>query len=316
MSWFSSGTNKSEFMTFKMGIDLGGTKTETLVLDIGQQPVYRERCATPAHDYDQILDMIEVEFTRAQSRFGGNLSLGIGIPGSISPRSGKLRNSNTQCLNGRELLRDIEKRLQCEVRIENDANCFALSEALGGGARGDRVVFGVIIGTGTGGGLVVDGKLLNGPHSISGEWGHNPLPWWRSEDGAVTCYCGKQACIETFLSGPGLAHNYQMRFGQARLGQARSSAEIVAGAARGDESCQLMLDCYYDQMARSLAHLINIIDPDAIVLGGGMSNIDSLYCAVAERLGDYVFSDFVETPILQAARGDSSGVYGAALLWD
>jgi fructokinase len=239
------------------------------------------------------------------------MSLGIGIPGAISPRSGKLRNSNTQCLNGRELLRDIEQRLQREVRIENDANCFALSEALGGAARGYRIVFGVIIGTGTGGGLVVDGKLLNGPHSISGEWGHNPLPWWRSEDGAVTCYCGKQACIETFLSGPGLARNYKARFGQAR-----SSAEIVAGAVRGDESCQLMMDCYYDQMARSLAHLINIIDPHAIVLGGGMSNIDSIYSVVGERLGDYVFSDFVETPIVKAARGDSSGVYGAALLWD
>lgn len=298
-------------MSFKMGIDLGGTKTETLVLDNDQQPVYRERRATPAHDYDQILNMIEAEFIRAKSGFGDDMSLGIGIPGAISPRSGKLRNSNTQCLNGRELLRDIEQRLQREVRIENDANCFALSEALGGAARGYRIVFGVIIGTGTGGGLVVDGKLLNGPHSISGEWGHNPLPWWRSEDGAVTCYCGKQACIETFLSGPGLARNYKARFGQAR-----SSAEIVAGAVRGDESCQLMMDCYYDQMARSLAHLINIIDPHAIVLGGGMSNIDSIYSVVGERLGDYVFSDFVETPIVKAARGDSSGVYGAALLWD
>lgn len=298
-------------MSFKMGIDLGGTKTETLVLDNDQQPVYRERRATPAHDYDQILNMIEAEFIRAKSGFGDDMSLGIGIPGAISPRSGKLRNSNTQCLNGRELLRDIEQRLQREVRIENDANCFALSEALGGAARGYRIVFGVIIGTGTGGGLVVDGKLLNGPHSISGEWGHNPLPWWRSEDGAVTCYCGKQACIETFLSGPGLARNYKARFGQAR-----SSAEIVAGAVRGDESCQLMMNCYYDQMARSLAHLINIIDPHAIVLGGGMSNIDSIYSVVGERLGDYVFSDFVETPIVKAARGDSSGVYGAALLWD
>ena len=298
-------------MSFKMGIDLGGTKTETLVLDNDQQPVSRERRATPAQDYDQILDMIEAELTRAKSRFGDDMSLGIGIPGAISPRTGKLRNANTQCLNGRELLHDIEQRLQRKVRIENDANCFALSEALGGAARGYRIVFGVIIGTGTGGGLVVDGKLLNGPHSISGEWGHNPLPWWRSEDGAVTCYCGKQACIETFLSGPGLAHNYQARFGQAC-----SSAEIVAGAARGDESCQLMMDCYYDQMARSLAHLINIIDPHVIVLGGGMSNIDSIYSAVGERLGDYVFSDFVETPIVKAARGDSSGVYGAALLWD
>ena len=297
-------------MTFKMGIDLGGTKTETLVLDINQQQVYRERRATPAHDYDLILDMIEAEYTLAQSRFGDDMSLGIGVPGSISARSGKLRNSNTQCLNGRELLHDIEKRLQREVRIENDANCFALSEALGGAAQGYRIVFGVIIGTGTGGGLVVDGKLLNGPHSISGEWGHNPLPWWRGEDGAVTCYCGKQACIETFLSGPGFARNYQARFGHSR-----GSAEIVAAAALGDESCQLMLDSYYDQMARALAHLINIIDPHAIVLGGGMSNIDSLYSAVGERLADYVFSDFVETPILKAERGDSSGVYGAALLW-
>jgi len=298
-------------MNFKMGIDLGGTKTETLVLDTGQQPVYRERRATPAHDYDQVLEMIEDEFTRARSLFGDDMSLGIGIPGAISPRTGKLRNSNTQCLNGRELLNDIQHRLQRAVRNENDANGFALSEALGGAAQGYRIVFGVIIGTGTGGGLVVDGKLLNGPHSISGEWGHNPLPWWRSEDGAVTCYCGKRACIETFLSGPGLAHNYQARFGGSR-----SSAQIVAGALHGDESCQLMLDCYYDQMARALAHLINIIDPDAIVLGGGMSNIDSIYAAVGERLGDYVFSDFVETPILKAARGDSSGVYGAALLWD
>ncbi len=222
-----------------------------------------------------------------------------------------LRNSNTQCLNGRPLRSDLEARLRCTVRIENDANCFALSEALGGVAQGYRVVFGVIIGTGTGGGLVVDGKLLNGPHAITGEWGHNPLPWWREDDGAATCYCGKQACIETFLSGPGFARNYQ-----ARYGVALDSADIVAAAARGDRSCLDMLDCYYDQMARSLAHLINIIDPDAIVLGGGMSNIDAIYPALGERLGDYVFSDFVATPLLKAARGDSSGVYGAAFLWD
>ena len=149
------------------------------------------------------------------------------------------------------------------------------------------------------------------PHAITGEWGHNPLPWWRADDAAPACYCGKQACIETYLSGPGLARNYQLRFGHPR-----SSTEIVAAAASGDESCQQMLDCYYDQMARSLAHLINIVDPDAIVLGGGMSNIEAIYPAVAARLGEYVFSDYVATPILKAARGDSSGVYGAALLWD
>jgi fructokinase len=298
-------------MTVKMGIDLGGTKTEVLVLDADQRPLYRERFTTPAQDYEEILTAIETEVQRAQCSFGADMTLGIGIPGALSPRSGKLRNSNTQCLNGRELLRDLENRLQRAVRIENDANCFAISEALGGAARGYPVVFGVIIGTGTGGGLVVDGKLLKGLHAISGEWGHNPLPWWRADDGARACYCGKQACIETFLSGPGFAHNYQDRFARSL-----DSAEIVAAAASGDESCRQMLDCYYDQMARSLAHLINIVDPDAIVLGGGMSNIDALYPAVAERLGNYVFSDYVETPLLKAERGDSSGVYGAALLWE
>ncbi|MCG6889456.1 MAG: ROK family protein [Gammaproteobacteria bacterium] len=298
-------------MTVKLGIDLGGTKTEVLVLDSDQRPLYRERFATPAQDYEAILSSIVTQVRRAQSSFGVDISVGIGIPGALSPRSGKLRNSNTQCLNGRELLRDIEYRLQREVRIENDANCFALSEAQGGAGRGYRVVFGVIIGTGTGGGLVVDGKLLNGPHAITGEWGHNPLPWWRAEDGAPACYCGKQACIETYLSGPGLARNYRLR-----AGHSLSSAEIVAAAASGDESCRQMLECYYDQMARSLAQLINIVDPDAIVLGGGMSNIDAIYPAVAARLGDYVFSDFVATPLLKATRGDSSGVFGAALLWE
>lgn len=297
-------------MVCNMGIDLGGTKTELLVVDADQAPLYRERLATPAKDYDAILTMIADAYSGARSRFGADLTLGIGIPGAISPRSGRMRNSNTQCLNGRAFRQDLENRIGHKVRIENDANCFTLSEALGGVARGYRVVFGVIIGTGTGGGLVVDGSLLNGPHSVSGEWGHNPLPWWRQDDGATTCYCGKQGCIETYLSGPGLARNYHARFGKTQ-----SSAEIVEAAARGDANCRAMLESYHEQMARALAHLINIIDPDAIVLGGGMSNIDSIYQAVPQRLGDYVFSDFIETPILKAERGDASGVFGAALLW-
>lgn len=297
-------------MTCHMGIDLGGTKTELMVLGADGNPLLRERLATPAQDYDAILAMIARAYADAQSGLGCDVTLGIGIPGAISPRSGQLRNSNTQCLNGRALREDLEALIGREVRIENDANCFALSEALGGAGRGYRVVFGVIVGTGTGGGLVVDGCLLNGPHSITGEWGHNPLPWWREDDGAATCYCGKPACIETFLSGPGLARNFQSRFGKTL-----ASAEIVEGAERGDADCRAMLDSYYDQMARSLAHLINIIDPDAIVLGGGMSNIESIYREVPRRLGDYVFSDFVETPLLKAERGDASGVYGAALLW-
>jgi len=298
-------------MTFKMGIDLGGTKTELMVLDGRRRVLYRHRVTTPAHSYEAILDMIATQVEVAETELGQRVSIGIGIPGALSPKSGRLRNSNTVCMNGRAFRCDLEQRLEREIRIENDANCFALSEALGGAARGYPIVFGVIIGTGTGGGLVVDGKLINGPHAISGEWGHNPLPWHRDVDGKPPCYCGKRACIETFLSGPGLAHNFEQRFGEAL-----SSHAIVRAAAAGDAACGFMLGLYHDQMARALAHLINIIDPHAIVLGGGMSNIDSIYTEVPKLLPDYVFSDFVATPILAAEHGDASGVYGAALLWE
>ena len=297
-------------MEFKLGIDLGGTKTEVLVVDSSGESVYRQRVATPAQSYDEILAMIVELVRQAETSLGHRSSVGIGIPGALSPGSGLLRNSNTVCMNGRPFRDDLESRLERDVRIENDANCFALSEALGGAGRDYPVVFGVIIGTGTGGGLVVDGKLLNGPHAISGEWGHNPLPWQRSIDGSPTCYCGKNACIETFLSGPGLASSFERRFDESR-----SSEEIVAGAIAGDDACDAMMTLYHEQMARALAHLINILDPHAIVLGGGMSNIDSIYDKVPRLLADYVFSDFVATPILRAERGDASGVYGAALLW-
>jgi fructokinase len=293
-----------------MGIDLGGSKTEVIVLDPEQRSIYRERVATPASSYVEILTMLADLVNAIQVKFKSDMSIGVGIPGAISPRSGLLRNSNTVCMNGQPFLSDLQDRLGREVRIENDANCFTLSEALGGAARNYRVVFGVIIGTGTGGGLVIDGKLVNGPHSISGEWGHNPLPWHRSEDGTPSCYCGKKACIETFLSGPGFSHNYK-----TRSGKSVNSQDIIAAAAAGDMACCTMLDLYHDQMARALAHVINILDPHAIVLGGGMSNIDSIYREVPRLLHHYVFSDFVETPILQAERGDASGVYGAALLW-
>jgi fructokinase len=297
-------------MKYKMGIDLGGTKTEVIVLDPDQRPVYRERVATPAGSYAEILALLADLVNGIQAKLKLDMSIGVGIPGAISPRSGLLRNSNTVCMNGQPFLSDLQDRLEREIRIENDANCFALSEALGGAAQDCSIVFGVIIGTGTGGGLVIDGKLVNGPHSISGEWGHNPLPWLRSEDGTPACYCGKTACIETFLSGPGFAHNYK-----TRSGNSLSSEEIVAAAVAGDTSCATMLDLYHDQMARALAHVINILDPHAIVLGGGMSKIDSIYREVPKLLRNYVFSDFVETPVLQAERGDASGVYGAALLW-
>lgn len=297
-------------MTYKTGIDLGGTKTEILLLDPQHQPVYRERVATPAHSYEEIIDTITRLVNTAEAELGVVSSVGIGVPGAISPRSGLLRNANTACLNGQPLQRDLEHHLQREVRIENDANCFVLSESLGGVAQGYPIVFGVIIGTGTGGGLVVDGKLLNGPHSISGEWGHNPLPWRREEDGEPSCYCGKTACIETYLSGPGLMSSYKTRFGESR-----SSRDIIAAAARGEKNPVAMMECYYDQMARALAHVINIIDPHVIVLGGGMSNIDAIYQKLPQGLAPYVFSDYVATPIVKAERGDASGVFGAAMLW-
>ncbi|MBT8436105.1 MAG: ROK family protein [Gammaproteobacteria bacterium] len=298
-------------MSYRLGIDLGGTKTEVLVLDPDQRPVYRLRVATPAHSYAEILAMIAELVRKAEGKVKQEMTIGIGIPGAISPATGLLRNSNTVCMNGRPFLNDIETLLQRGIRVDNDANCFALSEALGGAARNYPIVFGVIIGTGTGGGLVIDGKLVNGPHSISGEWGHNPLPWHTDKDGSPGCYCGKTACIETFLSGPGFAQGFKSRFGR-RL----SSEEIIAAADASDPECRQMIDSYHDQLARALAHVINIIDPHAIVVGGGMSNIDSIYAEIPPRLPAYVFSDFVETVILKAERGDASGVYGAALLWE
>ena len=297
-------------MACKTGIDLGGTKTEILVLDAQHQPLYRERVATPAQDYRDIIETIGQLVERAESELGVVTSVGIGVPGAISPRSGLLRNANTVSLNDQPLQRDLEFRLQREVRIENDANCFVLSEALGGVAQGYPIVFGVIIGTGTGGGLVVNGKLVNGPHSITGEWGHNPLPWRHDEDGSPDCYCGKTGCIETYLSGPGLMSNFRARFGESR-----SSEEIIAAAAEGESNAVAMMEIYFDQMARAFAHVINIIDPHVIVLGGGMSNIDAIYQNLHQGLASYVFSDFVETPIVRAEHGDASGVFGAAMLW-
>lgn len=298
-------------MRYRIGVDLGGTKTEIVVLGERENPCYRQRVATPAHSYQQILDTIAGEVERAEHAIGARASVGVGIPGAHSPRTGLLRNSNTEVLNRQSFADDIRDRLRRDVRIDNDANCFALSEALAGAGRGLPVVFGVIVGTGTGGGIVVNGRLLNGPLAISGEWGHNPLPWRDAADGEPACYCGKRACIETFLSGPGLAAGFERRFGVSR-----SSEEIRSAAESGDADSRAMMASYCDQMARALAHLINILDPDAIVLGGGMSNIDVIYTDVPARLSEYVFSDFVTTPILRAEGGDASGVLGAAMLWD
>jgi fructokinase len=294
---------------YRLGIDLGGTKTEVVVLDEKNSPVFRKRMATPANDYDAILALLGSLVAEAEKAVGQKLAVGIGTPGTISPRSRLLRNSNTICMNGRAFKDDIEERLKRHVHIQNDANCFALSEATHGSGQNHAVVFGVIIGTGTGAGLVVNGQLINGPHAITGEWGHNPLPWHAEQDGSPRCYCGKRTCIETFLSGQGLAANFLRNYGVAL-----SSEQIVAQARLRDKHCLKAMEEYFDQMARALAHVINMIDPDVIVLGGGMSNIAEIYQQVPNRLTDYVFSDYVETPLLPATHGDASGVLGAALL--
>ncbi len=293
----------------RIGIDLGGTKTEIAVLD-GSEVLLRRRVDTPTQDYGRILETVAGLVGDAERGFGqAPLPVGIGVPGALSPTTGLLRNSNTQCLNGRPLRDDFETRLGRSVAIENDANCLVLSEALIGAGRGYRTVFGVIVGTGTGGGIVVDGQVWRGPNAIAGEWGHNPLPWRREADGEPDCYCGKRGCIETFLSGPGLARGFAERYGRTL-----SSREIVAAADAGDADAGAMLERWIDQLARALATVINLLDPDVIVLGGGLSNLAAVYRELPRRLPDYVFADAVLTPVLAAEHGDSSGVFGAAML--
>jgi fructokinase len=246
-----------------------------------------------------------------ESTLGIRGTVGVGIPGSISPATGVVKNANSTWLIGQPLDRDLEARLRRPVRLANDANCFALSEATDGAGRGARVVFGVIVGTGTGGGIAVEGRVLVGPNAIAGEWGHNPLPWPREgEWPGPACYCGKTACIEMFLSGPGLSLDHERATG-TRL----SVPEIVQHAADGDAAAEATLARYEDRMARALAAVINILDPDVIVLGGGMSNLARLYEAVPRLWTEYAFSDRVATPLRPPIHGDSSGVRGAAWLW-
>ena len=296
----------------RIGIDLGGTKIEIIALDSSGSELVRQRVATPVNDYQQVLKTIVDLIDFAEQKTGQQGSIGIGTPGAISPATGLLRNSNSVCLNGQPVKQDIEKILGREIRIANDANCFALSEATDGAAQGAATVFAVIVGTGTGAGIVINGKLLTGPNAIAGEWGHNPLPWPVNDElPGPDCYCGKQGCIETFLSGPGLSEDYQKL-----TGQGVTAKEIVSRAEQGEENAEIILVAYEDRMARSLAHVINILDPDVIVLGGGMSNVLRLYKNVPAQWGQYVFSDKVFTKLVLPEYGDSSGVRGAAWLWD
>ena len=294
----------------RIGIDLGGTKIEGVVLAVDGSIRLRERVATPAGDYRATLGAVADLVCSLESQYGGRCSVGVGTPGALAPGDGRLRNANSTCLNGHPLDRDLSARLGRPVRIANDADCFALSEAIDGAGQGAGSVFGVIVGTGTGGGIVIDGRLLHGPNAIAGEWGHNPLPWPADEERpGPPCYCGKHGCVETFLSGPGLAHDYAG-------GPTKYSAEqIVARATAGEPAAEACLKRYEDRMARCLAIVINILDPEVIVLGGGLSGIGRLYRNVPQLWGRYVFSDIVRTRLLSPAHGDSSGVRGAARLW-
>ncbi|MEW5973003.1 MAG: ROK family protein [Pseudomonadota bacterium] len=295
----------------RMGIDLGGTKIEAIVLDDAGSVRFRERVPTPQGDYAGTLAAIGGLVARAERAAGAACAVGMGTPGAISPASGLMKNSNSTVLNGKPLKQDLEQLLGREIRMANDANCFALSEAVDGAAAGAEVVFGVIVGTGCGAGVVVRGHALTGPNAIAGEWGHNPLPWPNDDERpGPACYCGKHGCIETWLSGTGLANVFA-----AEIGDRLQAPEIVARAEAGDAVCEASLQRYEDRMARSLAHVINILDPDVIVLGGGMSNVRRLYDNVPKLWGRYVFSDRVATRLVAPLHGDSSGVRGAAWLW-
>ncbi|NJD35081.1 MAG: ROK family protein [Betaproteobacteria bacterium] len=309
----------------RVGVDLGGSKIEIIVLGQDGKALLRERVATPQGDYEATLAAVaglvaaavaRVMSLRACVRDGIHpdgagstaTTVGIGIPGAESRVSGLIKNANSTCLIGKPLKRDLEAILQREVRIANDANCFALSEAVDGAGAGAQVVFGVILGTGVGGGIVVDGKVLTGCNAIAGEWGHNPMPGEHHKD---VCYCGRKGCIELYLSGPGLAADHRRATGADFC-----AADIAQHATNGDTQCEATLQRYEARLARALAQVINILDPDVIVLGGGLSNIDRLYANVPRLWGEHVFSDQVATKLLKHRHGDSSGVRGAAWLWN
>jgi fructokinase len=296
---------------FRIGIDLGGTKIEAAAIDPAGAIHGRRRIVTPAGDYDGTIARIAGLVGAIESEIGEMASVGIGIPGTIVAETGLVKNANSTWLNRRPLGRDVEAVLGRPVRFANDANCFALSEAIDGAAAGCGTVFGVILGTGVGGGIVIGGRLLVGANAIAGEWGHNPLPAPQPDElPGPLCYCGRHGCIETFLSGPGLAADYRRHSGRDLAG-----SEISAGAAAGDPQSRASLDRYADRLARALASVINLIDPDAIVLGGGLSALAFLYDEAPRRWGRHIFSDTVATRLLAPRHGDASGVRGAAWLW-
>jgi fructokinase len=295
----------------RIGIDLGGTKIEGIAIADGRERV-RRRIPAPRGQYARTLDAVASLVADIERDAAGEGTIGVGIPGTISPATGLVKNANSTWLNGRPLADDLPRRLGRPVRFANDANCFALSEATDGAAAGASIVFGVIVGTGCGGGIVVDGRVLTGVNGVAGEWGHNPLPALRdAEMPDDACYCGRRGCIEQFLSGPGLSRQHR-----AMTDEELTAHDIAARAAAGDEDARATLAVYEERMARALGSIINVLDPDVIVLGGGLSNIERLYANVPRLWSPFVFSDRVDTRLVRAIHGDSSGVRGAAWLWE
>jgi len=293
-----------------IGIDLGGTKIESIAMSDAGEIVHRHRLPTPRDDYDGTLEAI-AGLVWEMERIAGEVDvIGIGTPGAISPATGLIKNANSTWLNGRPFAGDLERRLGKPIRIANDANCFALSEAMDGAARGAGIVFGVILGTGVGGGVVVGGGIVIGANAIAGEWGHNPLPGAKGDElPGPPCYCGRNGCIETYLSGPGMSADHEVA-----CGERYTPEEILAAATAGSPSAEATLQRYENRLARALSSVINLLDPDVIVLGGGLSNIERLYESVPATWSRYIFSDRVDTRLVRPVHGDSSGVRGAAWL--
>ncbi|EJJ4223414.1 fructokinase [Salmonella enterica] len=298
----------------RIGIDLGGTKTEVIALDDAGEQRFRHRLPTPREDYRQTIETIAALVDMAEQATGQTGSVGIGIPGSLSPYTGVVKNANSTWLNGQPFDNDVSRRLNREVWLANDANCLAVSEAVDGAAAGAQMVFAVIIGTGCGAGVALNGRAHIGGNGTAGEWGHNPLPWMDDDElryrEEIPCYCGKQGCIETFISGTGFATDYQRLSGKALKGD-----EIIRLVDAQDAVAELALSRYELRLAKALSHVVNILDPDVIVLGGGMSNVERLYKTVPSLMKSFVFGGECETPVRKAQHGDSSGVRGAAWLW-
>ncbi|EAT9454054.1 fructokinase [Salmonella enterica] len=298
----------------RIGIDLGGTKTEVIALDDAGEQRFRHRLPTPREDYQQTIETIATLVDMAEQATGQTGSVGIGIPGSLSPYTGVVKNANSTWLNGQPFDSDVSRRLKREVRLANDANCLAVSEAVDGAAAGAQTVFAVIIGTGCGAGVALNGRAHIGGNGTAGEWGHNPLPWMDDDElryrEEIPCYCGKQGCIETFISGTGFATDYQRLSGKALKGD-----EIIRLVDAQDAVAELAISRYELRLAKALSHAVNILDPDVIVLGGGMSNVERLYKTVPSLMKSFVFGGECETPVRKARHGDSSGVRGAAWLW-